>query len=364
MTRIYGKSESVVVSWDKLKNAIGILICLFLLFSGVESGLASSPRTVADALERLSGEAAKRTDSSELKLEFIYATYSAANRSFDAQFRGGDQIIRGRISADGKVSFQERTEKNTERISSWRNAPILEIKPDLDKLLTEADRRVRDDGYKPTGIALLKFNQRTDGKSATGWLAKTLIFFEVSDEKKARIVEFHNNTFVTHKSGTLLKITLPVVRTPQITKPEIEPLELDIPELRSSAIEAYRTKNNEIIIRLQGDILFAFDDDQPLPDSMPILQQLAKLIIDEKPLQISIEGHTDSWGTPQYNDDLSQRRAGAIAQRLMTLGVSEDNMVVKGYGELYPLAAEINPDGSDNAEGRQRNRRVEVKYRK
>ena len=317
-----------------------------------------------DALETLATATAKSGDDTILKLEFLHATYGGTSRSVDAQFRSNATIIRGRISADGKLTLSERTEKKQERVSSWQTAPTFKNIPDLDRLLVDAEKKVRADGYNPTGMALLKFYYRADTRSIGAWLAKTQVFFAVSQSKTARVVEFNDSTLISHESGKLLQITLPVVRTPVISKPKNEPLELDVPELRSSSIKIFRTASDETIIRLQDDILFAFDADQPLPGAKPILSRLAKLLMEDNRSQITIAGHTDSRGTPQYNDDLSKRRAAAIVQDLQAAGVPGENFVVMGYGESQPIAAEVNADGSDNAEGRQRNRRVEVRYQR
>ena len=66
----------------------------------------------------------------------------------------------------------------------------------------------------------------------------------------------------------------------------------------------------------------------------------------------------------QYNDDLSRRRAEAVARHVIAAGVSEDKITIHGHGESQPIAAQQDANDSDNAEGRQRNRRVEVNYNK
>jgi outer membrane protein OmpA-like peptidoglycan-associated protein len=59
--------------------------------------------------------------------------------------------------------------------------------------------------------------------------------------------------------------------------------------------------------------------------------------------------------------DLSQRRAESAVNYLIQRGISPDRLVAKGYGELRPIARNTHPDGMDNPEGRQRNRRTEFK---
>jgi outer membrane protein OmpA-like peptidoglycan-associated protein len=59
--------------------------------------------------------------------------------------------------------------------------------------------------------------------------------------------------------------------------------------------------------------------------------------------------------------DLSQRRAESAVNYMIQRGISPDRLVPKGYGELRPIARNTNPDGTDNPDGRQRNRRTEFK---
>ena len=71
--------------------------------------------------------------------------------------------------------------------------------------------------------------------------------------------------------------------------------------------------------------------------------------------------HTDSIASDAYNIQLSQRRAESTVNYLIQKGIDPNRLVAKGYGESKPIARNTNPDGSDNPEGRQRNRRTEFK---
>lgn len=115
------------------------------------------------------------------------------------------------------------------------------------------------------------------------------------------------------------------------------------------------------VIALSGDILFDFDSRAIRPDAQPILDQLAELIGLMDPTVITVEGHTDALGHPDYNMALSRDRARAVLDYLSDRGVVGDASVVeRGAGETEPVAPNTNSDGSDNPEGRQLNRRVEV----
>jgi outer membrane protein OmpA-like peptidoglycan-associated protein len=86
------------------------------------------------------------------------------------------------------------------------------------------------------------------------------------------------------------------------------------------------------------------------------------VLIANPTLKIELSAHTDSRGTDEYNETLSQRRAEAIRYYLIdNKKIYPERLTSKGYGEYVPLAPNENPDGTDNAEGRQRNRRCEFR---
>ncbi len=87
----------------------------------------------------------------------------------------------------------------------------------------------------------------------------------------------------------------------------------------------------------------------------PILRDNPKLIVE-------ISSHTDSKGNDNYNKKLSQKRAESVVNYLtQEKGIDPARLVAKGYGESKPIAPNTNPDGSDNPEGRAKNRRTEFK---
>lgn len=101
---------------------------------------------------------------------------------------------------------------------------------------------------------------------------------------------------------------------------------------------------------------FDFDKATLKPGAIEILDQDAQAIKDNAQFvkQVNITGHTDSIGSEAYNQGLSERRAGAVADYLAGKGVSRDMMSVKGMGETQPVA------DNRTKEGRAKNRRVEV----
>jgi len=79
---------------------------------------------------------------------------------------------------------------------------------------------------------------------------------------------------------------------------------------------------------------------------------------------ILVNGYADSIGDKPYNLDLSQRRAKSVSNEFVFNGIHKSRIEPKGYGEDFPIAPNTRPDGSDNPEGRAKNRRVEVIVKK
>lgn len=110
-----------------------------------------------------------------------------------------------------------------------------------------------------------------------------------------------------------------------------------------------------------NNIFFDFDKATLRPASNVELEKVLQLLNKHPNLKIEISGHTDSKGNDAYNLKLSDDRAQAVVKYLSDKGIKSERMVAKGYGEAHPNAPNENTDGSDNPDGRQLNRRVELK---
>lgn len=121
----------------------------------------------------------------------------------------------------------------------------------------------------------------------------------------------------------------------------------------------------EIRIELSGDVLFDFDRADIKPEAEPMLAEVAELLKQHPGQSVLIEGHTDSIGSADYNLRLSRQRAESVKDWLVnTGGVDGRRLQTRGFGMANPVAPNTHPDGSDNPEGRQQNRRVEIKMQK
>lgn len=103
------------------------------------------------------------------------------------------------------------------------------------------------------------------------------------------------------------------------------------------------------------NIFFDFDKATLRPESTNELERLTKLLNDVPTLKIEISGHTDSKGADDYNKKLSNNRAKAVVDYLVSKGIAADRLTYVGYGEEQPIAT------NDTDEGRQLNRRTEFK---
>lgn len=118
----------------------------------------------------------------------------------------------------------------------------------------------------------------------------------------------------------------------------------------------------EIRIELAADVLFDFDKATIKPEAATALHNVAEILKDKgKERTVRIEGHTDGKGSASYNQSLSERRAESVRQWLAQKeGLGHVKMTTQGFGASKPVASNTKPDGSDDPEGRQKNRRVEI----
>jgi outer membrane protein OmpA-like peptidoglycan-associated protein len=126
-----------------------------------------------------------------------------------------------------------------------------------------------------------------------------------------------------------------------------------------------RETSTEIKIDLAADVLFDFDKSTIRPSAADALKQVASIIRSSSKGAVLIDGYTDSKGSDPYNQRLSDRRAESVRKWLMTKeGLKDIDFTTRGFGAKNPVAPNTNPDGSDNPDGRQKNRRVEITVKK
>lgn len=118
------------------------------------------------------------------------------------------------------------------------------------------------------------------------------------------------------------------------------------------ALQAKQTDRGMVLTL--GDVLFDTGKSTLKPGAYATIDRLAQALQGAPDRKVVIEGHTDSVGSDDYNQELSERRAMAVQSALMQRGVSGAQISAAGKGETFPVAS------NDDAGGRQQNRRVEM----
>ena len=131
-----------------------------------------------------------------------------------------------------------------------------------------------------------------------------------------------------------------------LEKPEKFPKLKMVPPVPS--IEA-----NSLLITSDSGILFDVDKYDVRPEDKEVLKNLATVLKEMNVKNFEIDGYTDSDGSDEHNQVLSEKRANSVKNFLVSQGVTAE-ITTKGYGESKPVAS------NDTAEGRQKNRRVEI----
>ena len=124
-------------------------------------------------------------------------------------------------------------------------------------------------------------------------------------------------------------------------------------ELQGTGVQVER-RGDEIRLIMPGNITFQTASDTLESSFMPVLDSVAKVLNKFDKTQLQIDGYTDSQGSFEYNQGLSERRADSVNRYLVGVGVASARLQSRGWGERYPIA------DNGTAEGRAQNRRVEL----
>lgn len=165
-----------------------------------------------------------------------------------------------------------------------------------------------------------------------------------------------SSTAVGRQNSQLQTATRP---TSEFVLADVPPARLEVTRILLGELHA-RQAGDGIIVDLPGDVLFDFDKDILRPDAGKVLQRVAELLRSFPNKAVSIAGHTDSKGDDAYNDALSERRARRVEEDLSRRDETPRHFLVQGFGERQPVAPNEKVDGTDDPEGRQKNRRVEI----
>jgi outer membrane protein OmpA-like peptidoglycan-associated protein len=135
--------------------------------------------------------------------------------------------------------------------------------------------------------------------------------------------------------------------------------EQDRERLRKQLLEQFnliletRDTARGLIVNM-SDVLFDFGKWTLKPGAREKLARLSGIVLAHPGLRLEVEGHTDNVGSDSFNQELSEKRAGAVREYLVSQGLNPGALTAKGFGEGMPVAS------NNNAAGRQQNRRVEI----
>jgi outer membrane protein OmpA-like peptidoglycan-associated protein len=124
-------------------------------------------------------------------------------------------------------------------------------------------------------------------------------------------------------------------------------------ELQGTGVSVTRIGDN-ITLNMPGNITFATNSSDLSPAFFSVLTSVSKVLKEYDKTVVEVAGHTDSSGSDSYNQQLSERRAGSVAQYLQSQGVISQRLITVGMGESRPVA------DNKTADGKQLNRRVEI----
>ncbi|MEP2669953.1 MAG: OmpA family protein [Cyclobacteriaceae bacterium] len=172
-----------------------------------------------------------------------------------------------------------------------------------------------------------------------------------------RVYENEDYTLVGETDGYLVKRQLFTTNGKSIPPESLKELVTEVTFDTLMVLD--KLEKNKIFVL--NNIYFDLDKSDIRSDAATELDKLVDLLTDNPEIKIELSSHTDSIASNSYNIQLSQRRAESTVAYLITKGIAPDRLVAKGYGEEKPIARNTNPDGTDNPEGRQRNRRTEFK---
>jgi outer membrane protein OmpA-like peptidoglycan-associated protein len=124
-------------------------------------------------------------------------------------------------------------------------------------------------------------------------------------------------------------------------------------ELEGTGVSVTRIGDN-ITLNMPGNVTFATNSSDLSPAFFSVLNSVGKVLTEFDQTVVEVAGHTDSSGSEDYNQSLSERRASSVSQYLGSQGITGQRLITVGMGELKPVA------DNGTSSGKQANRRVEI----
>lgn len=231
--------------------------------------------------------------------------------------------------------------------------------------VTGAALEERDNGNAPVdsvNISLYLTNQGKDIQSDVNEMKKTSMVSNAENED----VLINNETITVEKNNGIYFFSLKSDKNYKVVASKDNYL-ADSKFFNTLSNNKSDTLKIDLLLKKKGkeyvlkNILYDYNKATLNPESKNMLDSLVIILQENAGTIVEIASHTDSKGEDKYNIQLSQKRAESVVKYLIANGIQSNRLIAKGYGETKPIAPNTNPDGSDNAEGRQLNRRTSFK---
>jgi outer membrane protein OmpA-like peptidoglycan-associated protein len=297
---------------------------VFLAVAALLAACSSTPRSTA-LLSEIHSEYQVAQNNPNVAtyaaLELKQAGDAVAQADAVANDRGSDEKIdklaylaRQKIALTQEVTKQKMAESEVANAGKVRNQLILDQRTNEANIANLSAERSKNDAAQAQSSALLAQQQSAQAQQQT---------------ERAQVDAFNAQRAAQDAQA----------RTAQL-------------EAQLADLSAKKTERGMVITL--GDVLFGTDLARLNNDGIVTAQKLAKILQLNPQRNVLVEGFTDSTGTAAHNQELSERRAGAVRTALVDMGIAGDRVSVRGYGEAHPVAA------NDTAQNRQLNRRVEI----
>jgi outer membrane protein OmpA-like peptidoglycan-associated protein len=174
---------------------------------------------------------------------------------------------------------------------------------------------------------------------------------------EARVLEARSRQEVARAQEDRNKILMDSrTREAQNAQSQAQAAEAQLASAQQQLADLQAKKTDRGVVVTLSDVLFDTGQATLKAGAELAMNRLATFLSANRETRILIEGHTDSVGSEEYNEVLSERRARAVATGLMSRGIPADQLQTIGRGKGYPVASNATP------EGRQQNRRVEIVF--
>src|SRR3954447_1612490 len=254
------------------------------------------------------------------------------------------------------LTASQQTGNLSAEVLAQRQADILARQQQLDTLRqsleAEAAARAQRDKQEQEAIAAAQARRQQADAEAAALRAQAETAAQQAQAANAQAQEANAQAQQAQAAAQSAQTQLEETRR-QLAQSDAEARRLRI-QNELARIATTRSEQRGLIVTLNGGILFDTGKTALKPGAKSTLSKIAKQLQTDPSLKIAVEGHTDSVGGAATNQALSEKRANAVRDYLVSAGISADHITADGKGEESPIAT------NKTAAGRQQNRRVEL----